>query len=174
MVQQASRRGAADLSMVMMLLAFAVIGGFMYWLNGQAAIELAEREVVEEMDEAEDEVDAFASATVVMPISLQPDASGYEDQLIRIVGVEVASMLGQQGFWLDFPQGPFLVSLSDAMLADSVQVAAESTVTVTGTLTAMSESVAAAWVESGRISEGDGLAAGFTTHFIAAEQLDAN
>ena len=78
MVQQASRRGAADLSMVMMILAFAVIGGFMYWLNGQAAIELAEREVVEEMDEAEDEVDAFASATVVMPISLQPDASGYE------------------------------------------------------------------------------------------------
>ena len=56
MVQQASRRGAADLSMVMMILAFAVIGGFMYWLNGQAAIELAEREVVEEMDEAEDEV----------------------------------------------------------------------------------------------------------------------
>ena len=61
-----------------------------------------------------------------------------------------------------------------AMLADSVQVAAESSVTVTGTVTAMSESVAAAWVESGRISEGDGLAAGFMTHFIAAEQVDAN
>lgn len=173
MVEQASRRGAVDFSMIMMILAFAVGGFFMYWLNGQAALELAEREVVEEVDEME-EADPFASATVVMPISLQPDASGYEDQLIRIVGVNVASPLGQQGFWLDFPQGPFLVSFSDAMISDSIQVAAESTVTVTGMLTAMSESVAAAWVESGRISEGDGLAAGFTTHFIAAEQVDAN
>lgn len=169
-----SRRGAVDLSVIMMILAFAVGGFFMYWLNGQASLELAEREVLEEIDEAEDEDDLFASATVIMPISLQPDASGHEDQLIRVVGVEVTSTLGQQGFWLDFPQGPFLVSLSDAMLADSVQVTAESSVTVTGTVTAMSESVAAAWVESGRISEGDGLAAGFMTHFIAAEQVDAN
>ncbi|SVA66701.1 uncharacterized protein METZ01_LOCUS119555, partial [marine metagenome] len=54
MVEQASRRGAVDLSVIMMILAFAVGGFFMYWLNGQAALELAEREVVEEVDEMEE------------------------------------------------------------------------------------------------------------------------
>mgnify|MGYP001303264775 CR=1 FL=1 len=39
MSDNVSRRGAADMGMLLMILAFAVIGGFMFWLNGQAAAE---------------------------------------------------------------------------------------------------------------------------------------
>ncbi len=171
MAEKASQRGAVDLGVILMVLAFAVIAGFMFWLNGQAAQE----RIVEIIEEPPEEVvDEFASATIVLPTDLQPDASALEDQLIRIQGIDVASTLGEQGFWLDFPQGPFLVSLSESLLADSVQVSAESTVTVTGTLLAMSDSVVASWVESGRISEGDGLAAGFASHFVSAERVEGN
>ena len=49
MPQNASRRGAADMGMILMVAAFAIIGGFMFWLNGQATAERAAREVVEEV-----------------------------------------------------------------------------------------------------------------------------
>ena len=37
MGDNANRRGAVDLAMPLMVLAFMVIGGFLYWLNGEAA-----------------------------------------------------------------------------------------------------------------------------------------
>ena len=47
MPDNASRRGAADLGMPLMIVAFLVIGGFMWWLSGQAEAERAALEVVE-------------------------------------------------------------------------------------------------------------------------------
>ena len=41
MADNTSRRGAADLGMLLMVLAFIVIGGFMYYLNVRAAEERA-------------------------------------------------------------------------------------------------------------------------------------
>ena len=39
MSDNASRRGAVDMGMLLMIMAFLVIGGFMFWLNSQAAAE---------------------------------------------------------------------------------------------------------------------------------------
>jgi hypothetical protein len=36
---------------------------------------------------------------------------------------------------------------------------------------AMTDSVAAAWLEAGRIGEGDQLAASFASHFIQADEI---
>ena len=44
MADNASRRGATNLGTPLMILAFATIAGFMYWLNGQASYEMAARE----------------------------------------------------------------------------------------------------------------------------------
>ena len=53
MPDNASRRGAVDMGMPLMILAFIVMGGFIYWLSGQADAERASR-VVEEEAPAED------------------------------------------------------------------------------------------------------------------------
>ncbi len=37
MTEKASRRGAVDLGVILMVVSFAVIAYFLYWLNGQAA-----------------------------------------------------------------------------------------------------------------------------------------
>jgi hypothetical protein len=68
-------------------------------------------------------------------------------------------------------QSPFLVSYSTELLADSVTVSPGSTVTVTGTVIAMNDSIAGSWLEAGRIGEGDQLAASFATHFIEAQRI---
>jgi hypothetical protein len=86
--------------------------------------------------------------------------------------MKVASKLGHQGFWLDLPSSPFLVSLSDSLLADSVDVPTESTVSVTGTMREMNDSTAKAWLDAGRISEGDQLAASFASDYIEASNVE--
>jgi len=172
MAEKASRRGAVDMGVVLMVLSFAVIGYFMYWLQGQAASERAAAEVVEDttgngMD------DLFADAPSVAATDLVTGAGAgqYLGQVVRVQTTTVAGALGRQGFWLDVPQSPFLVSYSQQMLLDSTTVAPGSNVSVTGTVLAMSDSVAAAWFEAGRIGQGDQLAASFATHFIEAERI---
>ena len=39
MADISSRRGASNMGVPLMILTFILIGGFMYWLSGQAAAE---------------------------------------------------------------------------------------------------------------------------------------
>ena len=172
MADNASRRGAVDLGMVLMVLAFAVFAGSMFWLNGQAAIELADNAAVEEPVDDSGPGSNAARGTAVVAMDLQPDASSFEGQTVTVEATAVASLLGQQGFWLEFPQSPFLVSLSDELISGGASVQPGQTVEVTGTVTLMSEEIAASWVEAERISEGDQLAASFASHFIAADAVE--
>ena len=65
MADNASRRGAVDMGTPLMILAFAVIGGFLYWLNGQAAAERA-------LDIVEDTATGGALAAPPRPASDLP------------------------------------------------------------------------------------------------------
>jgi len=172
MTENASRRGAVDLGVILMVLSFAVIGYFLFWLQQQAAIERAAAAVVEETPDTMSD-DPLSGATSVMAEDLVTGAGAgaYVGQLVRVAPTQVASALGRQGFWLDAPQSPFLVAYSPELLADSVTASPGSTVTVTGTVMAMTDSVAASWLEAGRIGQGDQLAASFATHFIEAQQI---
>jgi hypothetical protein len=172
MADKASRRGAVDLGVILMVAAFAVIGFFLYWLNGQARAELALR-IVEETEVEEPSTGAGdASATTITPADIQAGVGGLVGQVVRIANIEVAGTLGEQGFWLELPSGPFLVSKSPSMIADQVTVAPGSTVTVTGTVLAMNDSVNTAWLQAGRITQGDQLAASFVSHFIEAGAIE--
>lgn len=174
MADNASRRGAANVGMIIMLVAFVVMAGFLYWLNLQArkqkAVEVREDSVAQAANAA-DSV-AASRATFITPSDLQNSAGQYAGQLVRVRDVKVASQLGKQGFWIGLPSGsPFLVSLTDSLRQQGVSVATGSTVTVVGTMTAMTDSVSKAWVASGTITKADQAAAGFAQFFIAATSV---
>jgi hypothetical protein len=170
MAENASRRGAADMGMPLMILAFVVIGGFMFWLNAQAAEERAMR-VVEEPEPEEEVMPTGVQA--IAPADIQMDATPFEGQEIRLESVNVASLLGTQGFWLEMPNGnPFLVSLSDALMASGITVEPGSPATVEGVMTVMNDSTLTAWTEAGTIGEGDRIVAEFATHYIDAETVE--
>jgi len=172
MTDQSSRRGAVELGTVLMIAAFAVIGGFIYWLSAQAAAE-RELEIVE-AETAEMMVDEYADAVPVGASDIMLDASPYLGQLIRLEPQTVLSLVGQQGFMLDFPTGPFLVSLSDELIAENLGITPEDVVRVTGRITAMTPEVAAGWQEAGRLNEGERLVAEFAVHFLAAEDVEVS
>lgn len=171
MTDQASRRGAVEMGTVLMIVAFAVIAGFLYWLNGQAAQERA-LDIVEDTTSAM--VDDYDAAIPIGASDIMTDASAYEGQLVRLQPQTVLSLVGQQGFMLDFPSGPFLVSMSDSLIADSLAVQAGDVVRVTGTITAMTPEIAQGWQEAGRLNEGERMVAEFAVHFLAAEDIEVS
>lgn len=171
MGQQASRRGAADLGLPLMIVAFLAIGGFLYWLNLQAKAEVAEKAAIAEEMAAQEEAAALLGE-VVPGEALQTDPGLYAGRVITVEGLSIASMLGTQGFWLELPnRNPFLVSLSEAVKAEGLALNAGATVNVSGTIHAMADSVLNAWSTAASIAQGDRLAAEFATHYLEASQV---
>jgi len=171
MTEKASRRGAVDLGTVLMIAAFAVFGGFLYWLTSQAA---AERELEIREDTASAMVDEYAGAIPVSATDIMLDASPYAGQLVRLSPQTVLSLVGQQAFTIDLPAGPFLVSFSDALIARGVRVANGDVVRITGIITAMTPEIAAGWQAAGRLNEGERMVAEFAVHFLSAEDIEVS
>lgn len=168
MPENGSRRGAVELGTILMVVAFAVIGGFMYWLNGEAAIEKALK-LVEEVEVVEEE---NTTATDVVSDALRLGGAEFEGQEIRLSSFIVASVLGSQGFWLDVPGGsPFLVSMSADVLAEGLSISGGIMATVIGTVNPMNDSTLSAWEATGTIGDNDRLVAEFATHFIEATDI---
>ncbi len=166
MVDNASRRGAVSLSVPLMIAAFVAIGGFLYWLNLQAAEYEAAQLIEEEIPE---EVVTIEGAVMVAATDIQTDAGPFEGQRITLTDLPVASPLGTQGFWLEMPnRNPFLISLNDDLMAQGSMTSQGQTVTVTGIVFAVNDSIIESWSTAGTVSEGDRLAAEFVTHFIEA------
>ena len=172
MADNASRRGATNLGMPLMIVAFATIGGFLYWLNAQASQDLAERQAFADSVAAAEEAERNRPPLIGAE-RIQMDATGYEGQDIRLEELPVASTLGTQGFWLEMPNGnPFLMSVGgDATIEGGAIEPGAVQVNVTGRVLAMNDSVLTAWTDAGSIGDGDRLAAEFATHFIEALEL---
>jgi len=172
MSDNASRRGAVDLGMPLMILAFLVIGGFMFWLNGQAAAEKQAQADAAAALAAADEERADATVETVAIGDIEVDPSPYVGTKLRSEGA-VASMLGTQGFWLATPSGnPFLISWSEELLAEGASVAMGDTIAVEGVVTELQPLTLVEWSTAQTISETDRIVAEFATHYIAADRVD--
>jgi cbb3-type cytochrome oxidase subunit 3 len=167
MGDRASRRGAADFGLPLMIVAFLAILGFLYWLNLQARAERAAQEAaVAEEAVAEETVDV-SSAVAILASDLQGDVSSLVGTMVRVEQVPLVSTVGTQGFWIELPnRNPFLISLSDGAKAAAANAAVGQSVSVTGIIRAMEAATLDAWSVAGTISEGDRLAAEFATHYL--------
>ena len=151
-----SRRGFADkLSLPLMILAFLVVIGFLYWLNVTA--EPTEVVIVEE----EDPRSSGASAILDVADFL-PEARQYQGLVVEVTGARVASRLGPQAFWIGPDDAPFLVKMGPEVLEAGAVVLVEQRVNLTGTVHMMSDSTHAAWDAAGAFpNEGDRIVAEF-------------
>ncbi len=153
-----SRSGAAA-AMLLMVVAFVGIGGFMYWLNVQAA----ETQVV--VDETPEDTGPMGMA--FSEFASDPAAHMATDVSIR--GVEVASLMGEHQFWTQLnPNTPFLVRLAPAVVADGFTFAYQDVLAMTGRVRSMSDSILDAWVASGTLTEDQRFEAEFAESFFEA------
>ena len=158
-----SRKGASDGgSVILMVAAFAIIGGFLAWLNTQTAG--TEVEVVEETGDS----GLLGSAPVVDSGVFGSDPMVHAGGVIRLNNLSVQSAVGTQAFFVEMQNhsGPYLVRMGPRVVADSISVPSGSTVSLVGQVYAMSDSVADEWVASGAITEDDKILATFAQSFL--------
>lgn len=163
-----SRAGAANTAVPLMILAFAVVAGFMYWLSIASAA--AAPEVAEGTEPAAEEtsgaltLDAFST-----------DVQAHLGQEVTISGLPVVSALGPHSFWTnltDANETAFLVHLGGGMIASGATAAPGATVEVTGTVMAMSDSILNDWEAAGAFpGPADRIQAEFAETFIEASAL---
>ena len=164
MVSFGSRRGEAGaLSVYLMAGAFLAAAGLMAWLFVQAApveVEVVEGGPVTEVHEA----------TVVAVDVFGADPMAQADMLITLHGLPVLSLVGTQAFFLEVPNqsGPYLTKMLPEAL---VEVESGATVSVTGMVHAMSDSVADAWIYTGGLAEADRVLAVFAESFFEATEV---
>jgi hypothetical protein len=159
------RKRAGQMTWLWMALALVLVAGFLVWLavSSEPTPEVA---VVED-----DAVDASAQTLTLAEFARTPQQ--YAGQLIRVTDVPVASRMGSQAFWTQFPnEVPFLVKLSQALIDGGSTVQSGQTVHVTGRVMTMTDSVLAAWQETGAITdEMERAEAEFATAFLDAVQV---
>lgn len=170
MTDSGSRRGAANLGPILMILSFAAMGGFLWWLNMTA--EGTEPVVMEE--EAEADTADEATAMFVTRNRLRMDTDSLVGHVIRIENVAVASTLGENAFLLELGEAEqssaFLVVLDSALMASSPELP-QDTATVVGTVRVRTDSVMEAWIGSGVIPEGDRPIVEFSSHYVEARRV---
>src|SRR5690606_11118770 len=86
----------------------------------------------------------------------EANVAQYVGQTVNLSGLRVAGRVGEQAFWVELPSGsPYLVKMSDALVAEGFAVQSGDPVDVLGRVHQMTDSVVAAWEASGAI-QGEG------------------
>lgn len=164
-----SRKDAGGASaMILMVLAFAGIGGFLYWLNQSA---VSSQVIIEEEPDAEA---TATGGTMLTFAEFATDPSAYPDQEVSVTGVSVVSLMGAHAFWTELDQNrPFLVRVDPGLFAQGLTFEQGAMATIQGTVKVMSDSILNAWEAGGSFTnEGQRFEAEFAETFFEATAVD--
>lgn len=165
------RKPAGQYTWLWMILALALVGGFLVWLGVESEptqIQVVEEDAVEEdtTTAADVSLDAFAANT-----------DQYAGEDVRLTDIPVASLLGPRMFWTELPGEqagltvPYLIALDTAAVADSLGPETGENVTVVGQVFEVTDSVLDGWVQSGVLQEAQRLEAEFASSYLQVRQL---
>ena len=163
-----SRRGFADkLSLPLMLLSFAILGGFLYWLSVTA--QPTEVAIVEETGG-----DGPNASAILSMNDFLANPEGQIDAVVEVTGARIASRLGTQAFWIGPDDAPYLVKMGPELVEAGQEILVESMVMIVGTVFTMSDSILSSWDEQGVFANpGDRIVAEFATSFLEAIVVEA-
>ncbi|MCK5410536.1 MAG: hypothetical protein KAJ67_00500 [Gemmatimonadetes bacterium] len=160
-----TRKGSTGLSTVLIIVAVALVGGFLLWLYQQsAALEEATPVMVEEVGE------------VVDLVVLSQDPSASIGRVADIVSVAVVQSLGRGVFLVGLTSAdearPFPVLLSPDLIARNTQVYGGDVVRLYGRIYSLNDSIRSQWVELGAVNEAAAEAIPQGTSFLLADSLE--
>lgn len=156
-----SRAGAAQLGVTLMITAFVVVAGFMFWLSVTAKPTV----IV-----APEPKDVFANEISLLDFSSGP--AGYEGQEVSLTDVPISGRFGNFGHWinlLDANRNGFILFLSESLRADTTvatgTVEEGMLVTLSGMVMPRTDSVLDAWEAAGAFAQPlDRMLAGSTRY----------
>lgn len=173
MADSRARHGSAGMTTILMIAALVLIAGLFLWLNRSA--QPTQLSVLEEPDTAQDAgAEQDGTAADVTPAEFATGPGGFEGLEIRLRDVAVAARLGDRGFWIQLPNNqPYLIHIGEELAGSGATVASGDTVSVTGTVYAMSDSTLQAWRAAGALTDDLQLEeARFATTYLNARRLN--
>lgn len=130
-----------------MVAAIVLMAAFMAWLAVTG--EPSSLAVVEETGES-----AGLESSSVSLDEFEANVAQYVGQILSLTGLNVAGRVGDQAFWVELPSGtPYLVKMSDELVAEAFSVQSGDAVNLLGRVHQMTDSVVAAWEASGAIQD---------------------
>ncbi len=170
MAESKARPSSAGMATILMIAALVLIAGLFWWLSITA--EPTQISVVEEDTAAADMDDGSGAADVTLA-EFATGPRGFQSLNIRLRDVAVAARLGDRGFWIQLPNSqPYLVHIGDDLAAGGARVANGDTVTVSGVVRLMSDSVLSAWRSTGVLSDDPQMEeARFAQSYLDAQTL---
>jgi hypothetical protein len=160
------------MTVVWMVLALVVVGGFLTWLG--TASEPTTVVVADDYDD--NDVDRNGDAVTTVPRqTLAEDRSTYLGRQIRVEGVESTGRLGDAIFWGELGdmerQVPILVRM-DPAVAGGVEIRPGTSYVITGVVQRVTEEQVNEWAEQGEFAgEGEQLQATFADYYIQASAV---
>ncbi len=172
MAERKKAPAGRPLTLLWMVMALVVVGGFLTWLN--VTSEPTTVVVVEDVEE-DDDVDLPEGVMAVERDQLRDDVGGHLGQMVRVPDVPSTGRLGPGIFWgeLGDPerQVPILVRM-DPALAEAVEIQPGVSYTITGQIHRVSEEELDEWLEQGEFAgAGEHLQATFADYYIQASAV---
>jgi hypothetical protein len=173
MADQGRAPAGRPMTLVWMVLALVVVGGFLTWLS--IASEPTTVVVVEDYDEDERNGDVVGGLAVVERDTLAVAIEQYVDQQVRVRAVPATGRLGPTIFWGELGdmarQRPVLVRM-DGPLPGGAEVQTGVEYTITGQVLQVTEELVNTWAEAGEFAgEGEQMQAAFADYYIQASAV---
>ena len=155
-----SIRGAAStVSLLLAVAAFAVVGGFVYWLT-----------VVTREGNSIGVIDLEPGVDLINMSDLRQRSDELVGEEGQIQNIRVSGTIGDHFLWVGPEDGAFLVKKDSTLLADTTTVEAGDRVLVVGTIWAVTDSVIDAWGEEGAYTneQADRATVSFERYYMKA------
>jgi hypothetical protein len=171
MAKQGEAPGGRPMTLVWMILALVMVGGFLTWLG--VASEPTTVVVFEEDDDNGNE--EFGDVVAVERDTLAANVSQYEGREILVRGVASTGRLGPGIFWGELGdverQIPILVRM-DPGAAGQAQIQTGVTYSISGQVLRVTNELVETWAGEGEFAgEGEQLQATFADYYIQAQSV---
>jgi hypothetical protein len=173
MAERGKAPAGRPMTLVWMVLALVVVGGFLTWLG--MVSEPTSVIVVDDYDDENGEPGEPGSVTTVHRDTLAENTARFAGQRVRVERVASTGRLGPAIFWGELGdmerQMPILVRV-DPDLAARFQLESGVEYTITGQVQQITEALVEEWAEQGEFTgEGEQLQATFADYYIQASAI---
>jgi len=167
MTSMGSRKGAAPAGMVLMLVAFVVMAGFMYWLAVTAEPSNIQIEPTDEEAEA-----AAPELLRITTDSFAIDPAVFVGQHVRLINLQSTNLLSGQVFTVGIDSIDYVVQMGEGPTSEGIVIFPGDMLHLNGQVQRMDQAMADSLAASGAIGDGQQEAVMINPTFIVASDIE--
>jgi len=161
------RKGAAPAGTILMLVAFAAMAGFIYWLSISAEPTDIQIQPAEEVEQRESELLRITTDSFAV------DPSMFVGQRVRLINLQSTNLISGEIFTVGLDAlGDYVIRMGEGPVSEGLVIFPGDNLHLNGTVRAMDQAEADSLVASGGIGEGQQEAVMINATYIVASEIE--